>query len=70
MRCKNRFCVYWREDVCILEEIELDLQGSCQSCIYVSLPAAQLQRARAASLRALNASDANESRAPWARGSS
>ena len=37
MRCENLFCVYWINDNCSLDEIYLDIQGSCQSCIYVDI---------------------------------
>ena len=38
MRCENLFCIYWsKENICILDEIELDIQGRCNSCIYVDL---------------------------------
>lgn len=37
MHCENLFCVYWSDDNCLLSEISLDIQGNCQSCIYVDV---------------------------------
>ncbi len=37
MYCENRFCIYWSDQACILDEISLDIQGSCQQCIYVDM---------------------------------
>lgn len=38
MKCENIFCVYQKNDECILEEIELDILGQCRECIYIDLP--------------------------------
>ena len=46
MLCENRFCIYWSENSCLLDEIELDVQGSCMSCIYVNLDETILQEQR------------------------
>ena len=37
MKCENIFCVYQKNDECILEEIELDILGQCRECIYIDL---------------------------------
>ena len=37
MRCENVFCIYWDKNCCCLDEISLDSQGSCESCIYVEI---------------------------------
>ncbi len=38
MRCENIFCIYWsKENICILDETELDINGTCTNCIYVDL---------------------------------
>lgn len=37
MNCENIFCIYWKDNNCILNEISLDIIGNCQSCIYVDL---------------------------------
>lgn len=46
MVCGNRFCIYWEADACVLEEIELDSLGACQSCVYVELGEDLLQERR------------------------
>jgi len=37
LRCENIFCIYQNNDRCILEDINLDIQGNCTDCIYVNL---------------------------------
>ena len=37
MKCENLFCIYNEEDKCILDTIELDIQGKCLYCIYVDI---------------------------------
>ena len=37
MRCENLFCVYSQKGHCILDEISLDIQGSCTNCIYIDI---------------------------------
>lgn len=51
MRCNNIFCIYFENNNCGLEEISLDIQGSCQSCIYVDIPETQLENYRQSLLR-------------------
>ncbi len=38
MECLNEFCIYQKNDKCILDEIEIDIGGNCQSCIYPDIP--------------------------------
>lgn len=38
MQCENCFCVYWKDNRCIVDEIYLDIMGCCQTCIYVDIP--------------------------------
>ena len=35
MTCENIFCIYQRNNQCILEKINLDIMGACADCIYV-----------------------------------
>lgn len=37
MNCENIFCIYCEDGKCKLENISLDIQGSCQECIYVDI---------------------------------
>ncbi len=38
MECLNNFCIYGKDNECMLDEIELDINGSCASCIYPNIP--------------------------------
>ncbi len=38
MECLNNFCIYQKDDECMLDEIELDTNGTCVSCIYPDIP--------------------------------
>ncbi len=42
MKCENKFCIYFSDNECILEEVELDIQGSCTKCIYINLSEKEL----------------------------
>lgn len=46
MTCENLFCIYWKENVCTLEKISLDMQGACQDRVYVTLEDALLEKER------------------------
>lgn len=37
MICENIFCIYQKENTCILEEISLDSLGTCSECILIDL---------------------------------
>ncbi len=51
MRCKNEFCIYCKEDNCILNSISIDTLGTCADCIHVTIEAEQLERAKEDLLR-------------------
>lgn len=58
MRCENLFCIYWsKENLCSLDEIELDIQGSCSSCIYIDLDSSTLLQIREQQLRRIRGSE-------------
>ena len=46
MLCENKFCIYYADDECVLDEIELDIQGSCKCCIYVNISEKELEKKR------------------------
>lgn len=46
MKCENKFCVYWQEDACLLDEISLDSQGCCEECVYVNVEEEILNKKR------------------------
>ncbi len=47
MRCENVFCVYWHNDECRLNEISLNVFGTCECCIYVDIDERLLKKRRA-----------------------
>ena len=53
MFCENKLCVYWEEDMCILEEVELDFQGKCTQCIYIDIDDEELEKYRKRTLSKL-----------------
>ncbi len=57
LTCDNIFCIYWEENACILDDISLDIQGSCTDCIYVSLDPAYLTAQRTALLEKFEEQD-------------
>lgn len=46
MMCENKFCLYWDNNTCVLNEVSLDIQGSCTNCIYISFEEAELNERR------------------------
>ena len=35
--CENEFCIYQRQGNCMLESVQLDIQGNCVDCIYINV---------------------------------
>lgn len=35
--CENEFCIYQKQGMCILEKVQLDIQGNCVDCIYINV---------------------------------
>lgn len=46
MNCDNLFCIYWENHTCTLQEISLNIQGSCQACVYAEISPKILEQAR------------------------
>lgn len=45
MICENVYCIYNRDDSCIFgDDVQLDIQGKCTSCIYVEIQPDELSR--------------------------
>ena len=44
MKCENCFCVYQEKGECILEIIDIDIIGQCDSCIYIDIPQYDLNK--------------------------
>ena len=38
MVCLNEFCIYQKDNNCLLDTIELDINGCCEECIYADIP--------------------------------
>ena len=51
--CENEFCIYQKQGICILESVQLDIQGNCVSCIYINLEEADLNKLKEKLLRDL-----------------
>jgi len=47
VHCLNSYCVYYKENVCSLSEVELDEQGQCTSRVIVNVPEEMLTILRA-----------------------
>ena len=50
MKCENYFCIYQLDDICQLEEIDIDVSGKCTSCIYPEIDKKILDNAKDALL--------------------
>ena len=37
LSCENEFCIYQKQGLCILESVQLDIQGNCVNCIYIHI---------------------------------
>ena len=46
MDCRNCFCIYWKNDYCILSSISVDETGGCTECIRINLPEELMERQR------------------------
>lgn len=53
MICENRYCIYWENGKCTLDEIYLDELGICESCIRISIPDEKLHKIREKQLEEL-----------------
>ncbi len=51
MTCENIFCIYQRDNKCVLEEINLDITGVCADCIYVDIAPGKLKELKENRLR-------------------
>ena len=46
LHCENTFCIYETQNECMLDEINLDIQGNCLDCIYVNIDYETLKGAK------------------------
>lgn len=35
--CENVFCIYQKDGKCILDIVNLDIQGNCVDCTYIDI---------------------------------
>ena len=38
MKCEFDYCIYNRDFLCILKEVQINSLGMCKECIIVSIP--------------------------------
>ena len=46
IHCGNIFCIYWENDACLLDGLDLDIQGNCMNCLLIEFPDEVLDRER------------------------
>ena len=54
LSCENEFCIYQKQVTFVLEEVQLDIQGNCVDCIYISIEDKELTNLKTKSLNALD----------------
>ncbi len=54
MKCENVFCIYQKDGICLLGDIELDISGTCVSCILTKIPQELLTELKEQTLYDLN----------------
>ena len=57
MDCMNVFCIYQKDDRCLLDHISLDDMGCCQECIYPDLSPQTLEHEKEKSRNRYTADD-------------
>lgn len=45
-KCEQKFCVYWMNHRCILDEISIDETGMCTDCINTNIDGKLLDKLR------------------------
>lgn len=35
--CENEFCIYQKQNKCVLKSVQLDIQGNCENCLYINI---------------------------------
>lgn len=54
MKCENYLCIYEKNGICCFDEVELDIDGRCTSCIYPNFEKEILQHFKEKTLKNLN----------------
>ena len=47
MRCKNKFCIYYRKERCMTEDIAINSMGMCEDFVCVEFDESELKVKRA-----------------------
>ena len=53
LSCENVFCIYQKQGKCILESVQIDIQGNCTDCIYINVEEEALNNLKEKLLRDL-----------------
>ena len=51
MKCAFDYCIYNKNFMCVLDEVEIDNAGMCETCIIVSLDTEFLESEKERQLR-------------------
>ena len=51
--CENEFCLYQKQGACVLERVQLDIQGNCADCVYINIEKDTLKSLKEKLLRQL-----------------
>lgn len=54
MKCENFLCIYENNGSCCFDEVELDIDGRCTSCIYPNFEEGVLHYFKEKTLKSLN----------------
>ncbi len=54
MRCKNKFCIYYRKDRCTAEDVAINSVGMCEDCVYVEIDESELKIKRVNTLEKMD----------------
>lgn len=50
MKCEYMLCIYHSDNACILDDIEVNSVGMCESCITVNIPEEYVMKERETAL--------------------
>ncbi|MCL2842332.1 MAG: hypothetical protein FWE28_02540 [Oscillospiraceae bacterium] len=64
MKCRLNYCIYNRDNTCLIEEVQLDELGMCQECMIVSLPEQELNMRKEQQLQDISNRDAYTHKSP------
>ena len=54
MRCKNKFCIYYRKERCTAEDVAINSVGMCEDCVYVEIDESELKIKRVDALEKMD----------------